>query len=76
MAVSEERLQLLLSKEQKQAVQQRAQELGVSVGHYVRTLIDEDLKKATPRKVVFPFGVDPIRTGRTHGSVEHNRPET
>ena len=76
MADSEERLQLLLPRELKQRLQRQAKRLGVSVGEYVRRLIELDLRRNDgERQVDFPFGKNPIRTGRTRGSVEHDRPE-
>ncbi len=76
MAISEERLQLLLPKRLKQELQRQAKRLGVSIGAYVRRLIESDLRKnGDEQRVDFPFGENPIRTGRTRGSVEHDRPE-
>ena len=76
MAISEERLQLLLPEELKRQVQKQAKRLGVSVGEYIRRLIEMDLRGADEkRKVDFPFGKNPIRTGRNRGSVDHDRPE-
>ena len=76
MAISEERLQLLLPEELKRQVQKQAKRLGVSIGEYVRRLIEMDLRgNDEDRKVDFPFGKNPIRTGRTRGSVDHDRPE-
>ena len=75
MAISEERLQLLLPKRLKRAVQKRARDLGLSVGEHVRRLIEEDLDGSTRmgEAVSFPFGDRPLRTGRTRGSVDHDR---
>ncbi|GMR24142.1 MAG: hypothetical protein BMS9Abin37_2648 [Acidobacteriota bacterium] len=76
MAISEERLQLLLPKQLKRNLQKRAKQLGVSIGEYVRRLIETDLRRNDGERTIdFPFGEDPIRTGRTRGSVEHDRPE-
>lgn len=77
MAISEERLQLLLPKQLKGAVQRHAGQLGLSIGEYIRRLIESDLRRARQEhtKVEFPFGENPIRTGRTHGSVDHDRVE-
>ncbi len=77
MAVSEERLQLLLPRRLKQAIKRQANRLGVSIGEYVRQLIEADLRSgdAEHPAVDFPFGKNPIHTGRTRGSVEHDRPE-
>ncbi len=76
MAISEERLQLLLPKQLKQDVQRHAKRLGVSIGEYVRRLIETDLRRNDEERTIdFPFGENPIRTGRTRGSVEHDRPE-
>jgi len=74
--ISEERLQFLLSKRMKASVVRRARSLGITVGEYVRRLIEADLSEsgngdASKR---FPFGVNPIRTGRSRGSVDHDRP--
>jgi len=75
MAISEERLQLLLPKRLKRAVQERARHLGLSVGEHIRRLIEADLDEAGQRRtgVVLPFGDRPIHTGRTQGSVDHDR---
>ena len=75
MAISEERLQLLLPKRLKRAVQERARQLGLSVGEHVRRLIEEDLDGSARNDEVvrFPFGDRPLRTGRTRGSVDHDR---
>ncbi len=76
MAISEERLQLLLPKQLKQNLQKHAKRLGVSIGEYVRSLIETDLRRNDGEcEVDFPFGKNPIRTGRTRGSVEHDRSE-
>ncbi len=77
MPISEERLQLLLPRRLKRSAKERAQRLGLSIGEYVRRLIESDLEqtgRGAPA-VDFPFGGQPISTGRTHGSVEHDRPE-
>lgn len=75
MAISEARLQLLLPKQLKRAVQHHSGQLGLSIGEYIRRLIEADLRQAQRehRAVEFPFGEKPIRTGRTHGSVDHDR---
>jgi hypothetical protein len=76
MSISEDRLQLLLSRELKRAAQEKSRRLGLSVGEYVRQLLERDINadgEAPPRNP-FPFGEAPIRTGRTRGSVEHDRP--
>jgi hypothetical protein len=76
MAVSEERLQLLLPRQLKRAVERQSKRLGTSIGAYIRHLIEIDLRggeEGRPR-VDFPFGKNPIRTGRTRGSVDHDRP--
>jgi len=76
MAISEERVQLLLPRQLKEDLQRRAKRLGVSISEYVRRLIEMDLRENDEeRKVDFPFGKNPIRGGRTRGSVEHDRPE-
>jgi len=76
MPISEERLQLLMPRQLKAAVQRRAKRVGVSVGEYVRRLIESDLKRNPVEEagVDFPFGHRPIHTGRRHGSVKHDRP--
>lgn len=76
MATSEERLQLLLSRQLKATAKRRAEGLGVSVGQYVRKLIEDDVRAVRERGVglSFPFGDRPIKSGRTRGSVEHDRP--
>jgi len=75
MAISEERLQLLLPRRLKRAVQERARNLGLSVGEHIRRLIETDLDAAGQRGagVNLPFGDQPIHTGRTRGSVDHDR---
>ena len=77
MPISEERLQLLLPRRLKRSAKERAQRLGLSIGAYVRRLIGADLEQAGrgAPAVDFPFGGQPISTGRTRGSVEHDRPE-
>ena len=75
MPISEERLQVLLPKRLKESLKLAARKVGFSVGEYVRRLIDADLrtKKSTDHVVSFPFGENPIRTGRRRGSVDHDR---
>jgi len=75
MAISEERLQLLLPRRLKRAVQERARNLGLSVGEHIRRLIETDLDEAVQRRagVNLPFGDQPIHTGRTRGSLDHDR---
>ena len=75
MAVSEERLQLLLPRQLKRRVERQATRLGVSIGEYVRRLLETDLRenKGGRPRLEFPFGKNPIHTGRTRGSVEHDR---
>ena len=76
MAISEDRLQLLLPTQLKRELRREAKRLGVSIGEYVRRLIERELgKKSEEQPVAFPFGTNPIRTGRKHGSVDHDRPE-
>ncbi len=77
MPISEERLQLLLPERLKRSAKGRAQRLGLSIGAYVRQLIESDLEQTgrDAPTVDFPFGGKPISTGRTHGSVEHDRPQ-
>jgi hypothetical protein len=69
---------MLLPKELKDAARGRAERLGVSLGEYVRTLIENDLNEDRRAPVVFPFpfGNTPVRSGRTHGSEDHDRPES
>lgn len=73
--VSEERLHVLLPKQLKRSAQQQAKRLGLSVGEYVRRLIESDLRDAdrTGPAISFPFGERPIHTGRTRGSIDHDR---
>jgi hypothetical protein len=75
MRISEERLHLLLPRSLKHALTERAEKLGVSVGEYVRRLIRTDLEsdRLKGNAVNFPFGKNPIDTGRTQGSVDHDR---
>jgi hypothetical protein len=75
MAISEARLQLLVPREFKRAVQRHAGRLGLSVGEYIRRLIKKDLPPQKPQhaRARFPFGENPIHTGRTRGSVDHDR---
>ena len=77
MPISEERLQFLLPRHLKTSLQRQAKRLGVSVGEYVRRLIETDLQSSNRAQpaIRFPFGERPIRTGRKHGSIEHDRPE-
>ena len=75
MAVSEERLQILLSREMKKRLRESARRKGVSVGEYIRRLIEEDQEGRGEVAATFPFGERPIHTGRTLGSVDHDRPE-
>jgi hypothetical protein len=74
MAISEERLQILVPRRLKRDVERRSRRAGLSLGEYVRRLIEADLNRADAT-LAFPFGVRPIRTGRRHGSVDHDRPE-
>ena len=75
MAVSEERLQILLSREMKKGLRESARRKGVSVAEYIRRLIEEDREGRGEVPAAFPFGERPIQTGRTLGSVDHDRPE-
>lgn len=76
MAISEKRLQLLLPAQLKRKLQREAKRLGVSIGEYVRRLIEKELRQQGDGNAVdFPFGENPISTGRTRGSVDHDRPE-
>jgi hypothetical protein len=74
--ISEERLQFLLSKRMKASVVRRARGLGITIGEYVRRLIEADLDESGngDGSNRFPFGTNPIRTGRRRGSVDHDRP--
>ena len=45
MPISEERLQLLLPERLKRSAKERAQRLGLSIGAYVRRLIESDLEQ-------------------------------
>jgi len=77
MAISEDRLHLLLPSRLKRAAYECARSRGLSVGEYVRRLIKADLEGLGGMLPVvdFPFGKHPIQTGRTGGSIEHDRPE-
>ena len=76
MAISEDRLYMLLPRQLKRAVSDRAERMGISVGEYVRRLIQADLQGSDGGvpAVEFPFGRHPVKTGRTKGSIEHDRP--
>jgi hypothetical protein len=73
MGISEERLHVLVPLDLKSSLKEAARKKGVSVGEYVRRLIDVDLRRGGKRRVSFPFGENPIRTGRRRGSVDHDR---
>ncbi len=75
MPISEDRLQVLLPRRLKTWLHQAARRRGLSTGEYVRRLIDADLKRqgAERAEFRFPFGEKPIRTGRKHGSTDHDR---
>ena len=77
MPISEDRLQMLLPTGLKDAARGRAEKLGVSLGEYIRGLIETDLREGAPTDVAiqFPFGHTPIRSERTRGSEDHDRPE-
>ena len=77
MSISEDRLHLLLPRRLKRAARDRARGRSLSVGEYVRRLIKADLDglEGMLPVVDFPFGKNPIQTGRTDGSIEHDRPE-
>ncbi len=77
MPISEDRLQMLLPTGLKDAARGRAEKLGISLGEYVRSLIETDLREGAPSDVGlhFPFGHTPVRSGRTRGSEDHDRPE-
>jgi hypothetical protein len=76
MAISEERLQILMPRTLKETLQELARRSGVSVGEYIRRLIEAELARTEKGAASdsFPFGDDPIRTGRRRGSVDHDRP--
>lgn len=75
MPISEDRLQMLMPSQMKESAKDRARHLGLSLGEYVRRLIEADLRGAVPGDagVRFPFGDSPVATGRTHGSVDHDK---
>ena len=75
MPISEERLQVLLPRQLKHSLKLAARREGISVGNYVRMLIEAELRRrgSKSQAVRFPFGEDPIRTGRRRGSVDHDR---
>ncbi len=77
MAISEERLQLLLPRRLKMSLREKARRVGLSVGEYVRRLVENDLRENRPSRtaVYFPFGQTAIHTGRKRGSMNHDRPE-
>jgi hypothetical protein len=72
MRISEDRLQILLPRRLKRALEAAARESGISVGEYLRRTISRELRRG-PGPVEFPFGESPIRTGRRRGSIEHDR---
>lgn len=53
--------------------QQVARARGLSVGEYIRRLIDADLARSRVQVTHFPFGRNAIRTGRRRGSTDHDR---
>jgi predicted DNA-binding protein len=74
MAAVEERLQILVPRELKRRLAQAAKRQGLSVGELVRRAIVARLEqKESGGLASFPFGENPIRTGRRHGSVDHDR---
>jgi hypothetical protein len=75
MPVSEERLQVLLPRRLKTLLQRAARERGLTVAEYVRRLISADLGdgEGGDGGTDFPFGENPIHTGRTSGSTDHDR---
>jgi len=77
MAISEDRVHFLLPRSLKQAASAQARRLNLSVGEYIRRLLKADLDGGDPSPAtsLFPFGKNPIHTGRTLGSVVHNQPE-
>jgi hypothetical protein len=75
MAISEERLQILMPRRLKATLQAAARRKGVSAAEYIRGLVEADLGRAAEgASSPFPFGKRPIRTGRKRGSVDHDRP--
>lgn len=75
MAISEERLQILMPRTLKETLQDTARKEGVSVAEYIRRLIEADLARTKDASSSpFPFGEHPIHTGRKQGSVDHDRP--
>jgi hypothetical protein len=75
--LSEDRLQVLVPRRLKESLRAAARNAGLSIGEYVRRLIEADLRgtRRTGGTIHFPFGEQPIRSGRTTGSVDHDRPE-
>ena len=75
MAISEERLQILMPRTLKETLQEAARREGVSVAEYIRRLIEADLARTKDLpSSPFPFGEHPVRTGRKRGSIDHDRP--
>ncbi len=74
MAISEERLQILLPRSLKDFLREAARKKGLSVGEYIRRLLEADRQGSEENSEAFPFGEEPIRTGRRRGSVDHDRP--
>ena len=76
MPSSEERLQILMPRALKKALEDLAKRSGLSVGAYIRRLIEADLRRPEEpgSGAPFPFGESPIDTGRKRGSVDHDRP--
>ncbi len=74
MAISEERLQILLPKSLKDFLTRAAARKGISVGEYIRRLVEAASRESVEENTAFPFGENPIRTGRKRGSVDHDRP--
>lgn len=77
MAISEERLHILLPASLKASLRRLARDRGLSVGEYIRRLVEKDIGQLESRGPTrpFPFGEKPVRSGRTRGSVDHDRPE-
>lgn len=67
---------MLLPRSLKESARRRAEEFGISLGEYVRNLIETDLLKGPSSNagLHFPFGDAPVHSGRTRGSESHDRP--
>jgi hypothetical protein len=75
MSMSEEAIQVAVPRSLGRPLRELARKNGVGVGEYIRRLIEADLARAAKGgpSPSFPFGDDAIRTGRQHGSVDHDR---